>query len=120
MLPMGLEADPANDSPAKVARPSKVGYTMRVLERGRFMTTPDWPALRLPVVGALIALALALAGWFVTRGPHDEFATLSGHRDGVFSLALTPGGTGAASGGGDGAVRLWDLPKQRLQTVLKG
>src|SRR5262249_2750300 len=29
-------------------------------------------------------------------------------------------GTVAASGGGDGSVRLWDLPKQRVQSVLKG
>ena len=67
------------------------------------------------------ALLAAVAGvWFLTRGPHDEFATLSGHQDGAFCLALSPDGTQVASGGGEGAVRIWDIESKRQKHVLIG
>ncbi len=68
---------------------------------------------------------LAVAGvctlvWFLTRGRHDEIATLSGHEDGAFCLVLSPDGTRIASGGGDGDVRIWDVATLKPKFVLKG
>ncbi len=79
-------------------------------------------SVRVPTaVGAAAVLLAAVAGvWFIARGPHDEFATMSGHKDGALSLALAPDGATVASGGGDGAVCLWDVASKREKRVLTG
>ncbi|HEY3964873.1 MAG TPA: WD40 repeat domain-containing protein [Planctomycetaceae bacterium] len=74
--------------------------------------------LRMSAIGLVLASALGL--WYSTRGPHDEFATLSGHKDGIFCLSLSPDGTSVASGGGDGTVRIWDLEDRSQEAVLRG
>ena len=84
------------------------------------MTLTRSPLVRVLTVTTLAFLAVALGAWFVAGGQHDEFATLSGHTGGVFSLALAPDGTTVATGGGDGTVRLWTLANQRQRAVLKG
>jgi WD40 repeat protein len=40
-------------------------------------------------------------------------ASLEGHAGGVFGISLSPDGTGLASGGADGSVRLWTLESGR-------
>jgi WD40 repeat protein len=72
-------------------------------------------------ITAALLLAAGAVIWYFERGPHDEFATLRGHRDGVLSLAIAPANSNiVATGGGDGTVRLWDVAKQRQKAVLKG
>jgi WD40 repeat protein len=65
-------------------------------------------------------VASGIAAYYLVRGPHDEYATLRGHRDGVFALALSPDGTLVASGGGEGAARVWDIARLREKSVLDG
>jgi WD40 repeat protein len=77
------------------------------------------PLMRVLSICALL-LALAIVIWYLSRGPHDEFATLSGHREGIFALAMAPSESIVATGGGDGTVRLWDAVKQRQQRALRG
>ncbi|MFN4261064.1 MAG: protein kinase domain-containing protein [Gemmataceae bacterium] len=45
-------------------------------------------------------------------------STLSGHTDVIYSVAVTPDGTLAASGSLDGTLRLWDLDKKQERHVL--
>ncbi len=73
-----------------------------------------------PVLVAASAILALIVVWLIIRGPHDEFATLNGHHEGVFSLALAPDGKTIASGGGDGTVRIWNLADRRELAVLKG
>ncbi len=73
-----------------------------------------------PVLAAGLLVAMIVSAWFVLRGTHDEFATMKGHRDGVFSLAIAPGGKIVASGGGDGTTRIWNIANKREKLVLKG
>ncbi len=71
------------------------------------------------VVAGLLLVGVA-GGWFVFRGPHDELATLTGHKGGAFSLALSPRWRRVASGGGDGAVRIWNVANKKQKTMLAG
>jgi WD40 repeat protein len=45
---------------------------------------------------------------------------LAGHTRPVWSVAITPDGTRAISGGGDGTVRIWDLATGNEQATLTG
>ena len=72
-------------------------------------------------VGGIALFAGLCAGiWFLSRGRHDEFATLVGHKDGAYSLVLSPDGTKVASGGGDGDILIWDVATRQPKTSLKG
>ena len=76
-------------------------------------------ALRV-TIGVVVLLAIGVGAWFLLRGPHDEFATLSGHRSGTFALVLAPNGAEVASGGGDGTILIWDLASKRPRQTLAG
>ena len=78
------------------------------------------PSILRPIVAVVSMLVVVLCVWYATRGPHDEFATLTGHKEGVFSLALAPGGKLVASGGGEGTVRIWNIENRRERAVLRG
>ena len=55
-----------------------------------------------------------------TWPPGREEAVLTGHAGEVFSVALTPDGTLAVSGSGDGTVRVWDVPAGEQKAILTG
>ena len=55
----------------------------------------------------------------ISRMP-QHIATLSGHTDGIFSVALSPDGTTLASGSVDGTVKLWDVTTNTNTATLKG
>ncbi|WP_261574251.1 NB-ARC domain-containing protein [Frankia gtarii] len=59
--------------------------------------------------------------WSRPDQPHPALRrTFSGHRRWVNGLAVAPDGGLLASAGGDGAVRLWEVPDGRGQAVLAG
>jgi WD40 repeat protein len=70
--------------------------------------------------GIAVAAGVCAVVWFFSRGRHDEIATLSGHKDGVYSLVLSPDGKLLASGGGDGEIRIWDVASKQTQRILQG
>jgi len=51
-------------------------------------------------------------------GNFNLVANLSGHRDWVYRVALTPDGTKLASASADGTVRLWNVADGRLLATL--
>jgi len=56
--------------------------------------------------------------WDVDRG--KEVLTLSGYRDGVFSVAFSPNGKMLATASIDGTARLWDLTTGKQLSVFVG
>ena len=50
----------------------------------------------------------------------QHIATLSGHTDGIFSVALSPDGTTLASSSVDGTVKLWDVATKTNTATLRG
>ncbi len=56
--------------------------------------------------------------WDVDAG--KEVLTLSGHRDGVFSVAFSPNGKMLATASIDGTARLWDLATGKQLSVFVG
>ncbi len=48
----------------------------------------------------------------------DEMASLSGHQDWVYAVALSPDGLRLASGSADGTIRLWSVPDRRPLATL--
>lgn len=83
------------------------------------MTANTRRAVRWSIVVTAL-LAAGAGAWLLARGRHDEFATLSGHKEGAFCLALSPDGTEVASGGGEGVVRIWDVATKKQKQALTG
>ncbi len=72
-------------------------------------------------IGGIAAVAgICAVVWYFSRGRHDEFATLSGHKDGTYALVLSPDGKQLASGGGDGDIRIWDVATRQTTKILTG
>ena len=61
-----------------------------------------------------------LASVPLARAPNPLEQILADHADQVRSVAVTPDGARAVSGGSDGSVRIWDLSAGREQAVLTG
>lgn len=55
--------------------------------------------------------------WDVASG--DVRLILSGHKEGLLSVAIASDGVTAVSGGYDATARIWDLPTGALKAVLK-
>ena len=55
----------------------------------------------------------------IARMP-QHIATLSGHTDGIFSVAFSPDGTTLAAGSVDGTAKLWDVATKANTATLKG
>jgi WD40 repeat protein/serine/threonine protein kinase len=57
---------------------------------------------------------------YLYRLCHSDLLTLSGHAGQVDAVAFAPDGTRLASGGGDGAVKVWELATGREVLHLQG
>ena len=55
-----------------------------------------------------------------STGQRDRLRTYSGHRDAIFSLALSQDGQRLASGSFDGEIRLWDTASGELLRAFPG
>lgn len=89
----------AGDAPQKadVAAHTNTVFAIRLLRRsGQFVTAGGDNAVRI---------------WKSVDG--SAVATLSGHSDCVYSLAVSPGEKWLASGSWDGQIRIWDLATKK-------
>ena len=68
--------------------------------------------------GALLAVASSIGVWLYDAHTYQERAVLTGHTDGVLSVAFSPDGQTLASGSRDDTVRLWDVATGTLQQTL--
>ena len=68
--------------------------------------------------GALLAVASSIGVWLYDAQTYQERAVLTGHTDGVLSVAFSPDGQTLASGSRDDTVRLWDVATGTLQQTL--
>ena len=110
-------------SEARKANSSATALAMTSLSAGQLARWPD-VALRLGLEAYLTSrrpesAGSVLAGYMSAWSP-GAVAILSGHEDGVSSVAYSPTGTLFASGSSDGTIRLWVARTRRLKGVLDG
>jgi WD40 repeat protein len=67
-----------------------------------------------------LALAAELSAQPLTAGPPGELRCFRGHSDCVVSVALSPDGQFALTGGWDRTVRVWELPSGREVRRIDG
>ncbi len=67
---------------------------------------------------AITASDLTIKIWDMDFG--DLLATLEGHTDRVWAIAITPDGKQAISSSADTTLKVWDVDKRRLIGTLKG
>ena len=72
--------------------------------------------------GTRLAVASSIGIWLYDATTGAEVALLTGHTDGVTSVAFSPNGKTLASGGslGEGAIRLWDVATGQERAILEG
>src|SRR4051794_9595650 len=75
-----------------------------------------------PIATLVFLLSPAFPALAVAPPLHSTASrqTLEGHRDGIFSVAVSPRDRWLASAGRDSAVKVWDLTTGQVHRTLKG
>lgn len=56
--------------------------------------------------------------WDANTGKHQK--SLTGHKDGITGIAISPGGTTIASGSNDKTIRLWNPNTGEVRKIIRG